>query len=120
MPKTNRVLFLAYLACLLGCDDEISSASRLRRVRLLAVQAEPPNPAFAQTTRLRPLVYLPPGESVTYEWSWCPVPTSSDDGYRCPVEQPALDQLAAQLGLTDIPPLFLGNTETIDFTNPFP
>jgi hypothetical protein len=102
-----------------ACDNEISSSSRLRRPRLLAVQAEPPNPAFGQATRLRPLVYLPAGQSVTYEWSWCPVPTSSDDGYRCPVDQAAVDNLAAQTGL-GIPPLALGNTETIEFTNPFP
>jgi hypothetical protein len=120
MSKPIPVLLLTCLAGLLACDNEISSASRLRRVRLLAVQAEPPNPALGQTTRLRPLVYLPPGESVTYEWSWCPVPTSSDDGYRCPVEQPALDELAARLGLAAVPPLFLGTTATIDFTNPFP
>jgi hypothetical protein len=104
----------------LACDEDISSASRLRRLRLLAVQAEPPNPAFGQTTRLRPLVYVPPGESVTYEWSWCPVPTSRDDGYPCPVDQAAVDNLAAASGLTGIPPLALGTTESVDFTNPFP
>lgn len=112
-------LLLALLG-LVACDNEISSSSRLRRPRLLAVQAEPPNPVFGQTTRLRPLVYLPAGQSVTYEWSWCPVPTSSDDGYRCPVDQAAVDNLAAQTGLVGIPPLALGNTETIEFTNPFP
>lgn len=111
---------LLVLLGLVACDNEISSSSRLRRSRLLAVQAEPPNPAFGQTTHLRPLVYLPAGQSVTYEWSWCPVPTSSDDGYRCPVDQAALDLLAAQTGLVGIPPLALGTTETIEFTNPFP
>jgi hypothetical protein len=120
MSKLTYLLFLAFLSGLIACDNDISSPSRLRRVRLLAVQAEPPNPAFGQSTRLRPLVYLPPGESVTYEWSWCPVPTTSDDGYQCPVDQAAVDQLAALAGLTGIPPLFLGTTETIEITNPFP
>lgn len=120
MPRPAIALLLFCLASSAACDNEISSASRLRRPRLLAVQAEPPNPAFGQTTRLRPLVYLPPGESVTYEWSWCPVPTTSENGYVCPVEQAAVDSLAAQAGLAGIPPLSLGSAESIDFTNPFP
>jgi hypothetical protein len=120
MQKITCVLALTFLTGLIACDNDISSASQLRRVRLLAVQAEPPNPAFGESTRLRPLVYLPPGESVTYEWSWCPVPTSSADGYRCPVDQAAVDNLAVLAGLTGLPPLFLGTTETIEFTNPFP
>jgi len=120
MPKPACVLFPILLLGLLACDNEISSASRLRRPRLLAVQAEPPNPAFGQTTRLRPLVYLPPGESVSYEWSWCPVPTTSENGYLCPVDQTAVDNLAAQAGLAGMPPLFLGTMDTIDFANPFP
>jgi hypothetical protein len=120
MRKPNWLLFLILVASLPACDEDISSASRLRRPRLLAVQAEPPNPAFGQTTRLQPLVYLPAGEAVSYEWSWCPAPTNSEDGYRCPVEQAALDNLAALTGLAGIPPLFLGITESIDFTNPFP
>jgi hypothetical protein len=36
------------------------------------------------------------------------------------VDQTAVDALAAQAGLVDLPPLVLGNTETIDFTNRFP
>jgi hypothetical protein len=119
LRPTSGWLLLVLLG-LAACDNDISSSSRLRRPRLLAVQAEPPNPAFGQATRLRPLVYLPAGQSVTYEWSWCPVPTSPDDGYRCPVDQAALDSLAVQAGLQAVPPLSLGSTEIIDFTNPFP
>lgn len=126
MPTSTRAPIVPCLVmvCLFtglgACDDSISSSSQLRRLRLLAVQAEPTNPAFGQTTVLRPLVYFPPGESATYEWSWCPVPTRSDDGYRCPVDQPALDTLAAQTGLSQIPALALGTTESVAFTNPFP
>ena len=120
MSRPAYFLILTLLAGLPACDEDISSASRLRRPRLLAIQAEPPNPAFGQTTVLLPLVYVPPGEVVTYEWSWCPVPTNSEDGYRCPVDQAAVDGIAARTGLAGIPPLFLGTTEAIDFTNPFP
>ena len=120
MSRLAYLLILTLLAGLSACDEDISSASRLRRPRLLAIQAEPPNPAFGQTTLLRPLVYVTPGEPLTYEWSWCPVPTRSDDGYRCPVDQAAADGIAALTGLAGIPPLFLGTAETIAFTNPFP
>jgi hypothetical protein len=113
-------LILSLLAGTVACDDDISSASRLRRLRLLAVQAEPPSPAVAETTWLRPLVYVPPGDGVTYEWSWCPVPTGPDNGYLCPVDQAAVDNLAALTGLAEIPPLFLGTAESIAFKNPFP
>ena len=52
MSKPACVLILTLVASLAGCEEDISSASRLRRPRLLAIQAEPPNPAFGQTTRL--------------------------------------------------------------------
>ena len=120
MSKPICALLLIFLTSPVACDNEISSASQLRRPRLLAVQAEPPNPIFGQSARLRPLVYLPPGESVTYEWSWCPVPTTSDDGYKCPIDQTAVDHVAVLAGLAEIPPLALGTTETVAFTNPFP
>jgi hypothetical protein len=119
MSRCSLLLVLLVLPHL-ACDDGISSASRLRRLRLLAVQAEPPNPALGVTTILRPLVYVPPGESVSYAWSWCPVPTRSENGYLCPVEQAAVDATAAELGLTGVPPLDLGAAESIAFTNPFP
>lgn len=120
MSRSFLVLLLFALVPHLACDDGISSASRLRRLRLLAVQAEPPNPAFGGTTVLRPLVYVPPGEGVSYAWSWCPVPTRSENGYLCPIDQAAVDAIAAQTGLVGLPPLDLGTAESITFTNPFP
>ena len=120
MQKHALVLISCLVVGSAACDNNISSASMLQRLRLLAIQAEPPNPALGQTTQLLPLVYVPPGESVTYEWSWCPVPTSSDDGYRCPVDQSAVDTIAAQSGIDGIPPLSLGTSESTSFANPFP
>lgn len=119
MAKPSIILILLCLAGL-ACESDISSASRLRRLRLLAVQAEPVSPLVGASTRLRPLVYVPAGEEVTYEWSWCPVPTSSDDGFACPLAQAGLDQIAADLGLVGVPPLNLGTSESVTFTNPFP
>jgi len=120
MPRRSYFLLLFLLAGPSACDDGVSSASQLKRLRLLAVQAEPPNPRLGESTVLRPLVYLPPGESVTYEWSWCPVPTSSQDGYACPVDQAAVDAMTEQAGLVGVPPLALGTGESATFTNPFP
>lgn len=120
MLRQSSFVLLCLLVGAPACDDGVSSASQLKRLRLLAVQSDPPNPRFGESTVLRPLVYLPPGESVTYEWSWCPVPTDSQSGYVCPVDQAALDAIAAQAGLTGVPPLALGTDEAITFTNPFP
>jgi hypothetical protein len=125
LPPRNRCMagLLALLCWLIGvpgCEAEISSASRLRRPRLLAIQAEPVNPPLGTSTTLRPLVYLPEGESVAYQWSWCPVPTHSENGFLCPFDQAALDRLAVAAGLGEVPPLALGTSETVRFTNPFP
>jgi hypothetical protein len=121
MTRLSFCLLLPLLAGVTACaDDDFPNEARLLRLRLLAIQAEPVNPTFGTTTRLRPLVYVPPGESVTYEWSWCPVPTNPNDGYICPIDQAAVDQIGAMTGLSGIPPLALGNGETVDFQNPFP
>lgn len=118
----TRPLALTILFCLasVACESDISSASRLRRLRLLAVQAEPVSPRYGTSTTLRPLVYVPVGEEVSYQWSWCPVPTSSDEGFACPLAQPDLDRLAADAGLVGVPPLDLGAAESVELTNPFP
>jgi hypothetical protein len=120
MLRQPCLLLLCLLLAPVACDDGVSSASRLQRLRLLAVQAEPPSPRFGDYTVLRPLVYLPPGETVSYAWSWCPVPTDSQNGYRCPVDQAQLDAIAARAGLDGVPPLALGAEESVTFKNPFP
>jgi len=108
------------LANTVGCGEELTPKTKLKSPRILAVQADPVNPGVGESSTFTPLVYLPPGETAAYSWSWCPVPTNPDDGYLCPLDQAGLDALTAALGLAGVPPLDLGTDSTAVFTNPFP
>jgi hypothetical protein len=124
---------LALFAC---SSSDFNTPTLLNKVRILAIQAEPPQPAAPDpvqgtpgaSTTLRALVYQPPlsadggadaGFSVTgYDWWWCPLPMNSTDPSQCPIKQPQADQLFA--GIPNVPPLHFGSQETATFTNPFP
>jgi hypothetical protein len=127
------------LTLLLGCsNNSFNTPQLLKTPRVLAIQAEPPQPSFGTSTTLRALIYLPPVHSdaatcagvdtaAKYQWSWCPVPTNSSDGYQCHLQQADVDALAQQLGLGQVPQLDpatgeidLGTGETATLTNPFP
>jgi hypothetical protein len=129
MRKT--ILFASTLA-LVGCGNrDFNKPELLNQPRILAVQAEPPQPSFGTATTLRTLVYQPPltansencpnpSAAPTYQWSWCPWPTSANDNYACPTPESDFDQLYAGLGLGTAPAFDLGTSATATFTNPFP
>jgi hypothetical protein len=131
--------FVSALTVLLGCsNNSFNTPQLLTTPRVLAIQAEPPQPNFGSSTTLRALIYLPPVHSdastcagvdiaAQYQWSWCPVPASSSDGYQCHLQQADVDAFARQLGLAEVPQLDpatgeidLGTGETATLTNPFP
>ena len=114
----KHVLFASTLA-LVGCSDRnFNKPALLFEPRILAVQAEPPQPSQGTSATLRALVYLPDsGAGATYRWSWCPLPVDSDD--QCPIGQAEFDQVYNALGLGTAPSLDLGTGETASFTNPF-
>ena len=114
----KNVLFASALA-LVGCGDRnFNKPERLFEPRILAVQAEPPQPSHGTSATLRALVYFPDsGAGTTYKWGWCPLPVNSDD--QCPIGQPEFDQIYTALGLGTAPSLDLGTGETASFTNPF-
>jgi hypothetical protein len=109
---------------LLACSNRNFNTPQLLDVpRVLAIQAEPPQPRVGQATTLQALVYLPPGdlgENATYHWSWCPLPTSSNSNYKCPIDQAGFDQIAASIGFGTAPSLDLGTGKTATLVNPFP
>jgi hypothetical protein len=123
------LLPLPLLACV---DPNFNKPGLLKLPRVLAVQAEPPQPSVGTSTTLRALIYLPTsaGDAATgaggdtgpqYEWSWCPLPTTSMNGYACPIQdQTEWDQLFTLLGLHGVSPRILGTGETATLTNPFP
>jgi hypothetical protein len=136
MKSTTTVMAGAALALFACSPSGFNTPTLLNKPRILAIQAEPPQPAAPDpvlgtpggSTTLRALVYQPPPSvdggtaepSVTYDWWWCPLPMSSTDPSQCPIKkQEDADQLFA--GIPNIPPLHFGsNEETATFTNPFP
>lgn len=132
MRRTTTVMAGTALALLACSSSDFNTPARLNKVRILAIQADPAQPALGASTTLRALVYQPPpsadgtdaGVSVTgYSWSWCPLPMSPTDPSQCPIspsDDVAANQLFASLGITGAPPLDLGPGETATFTNPFP
>ena len=131
--KSTTTLMAGVALALFGCSSsDFNTPTKLNKVRILAIQADPAQPALGSSTTLRALVYQPPpsadggtdaGVSVTgYSWSWCPLATSSADGFACPIGQDAANQLFAGLGIVGTPPLDLGtgDSASITFPNPFP
>jgi hypothetical protein len=135
----RKTLVLVTSLALFGCNNRnFNTPQLLKTPRVLAIQAEPPQPSFGTSTTLRALIYLPPVHSdaatcagvdtaAQYQWSWCPIPTSSSDGYQCHLKQADVDALAGQLGLGQVLQLDpatneidLGTGETATLTNPFP
>jgi hypothetical protein len=134
MKSTTPVMVGVALA-LLGCSSsDFNTPTLLNKPRILAIKADPAQPALGASTTLSALVYQPPPSAdadagagadagigvIGYSWSWCPLATSSIDGFTCPIGQDAANQLFAGLGIVDAPPLDLGPGETATFKNPFP
>src|SRR5512140_2384264 len=116
--RRTLAYFVAFVLPGLGCSSDFDPDWRLGKARVLAVQADPPQPRFGSSTTLRALLYLPAHEAPVYHWSWCPAPTSADDGFACPIDQVGFDKLLG-LGLDQAPSLDLGAGETATLTNVF-
>jgi hypothetical protein len=113
---------LGLATVLAACGDDFTPYSKLDRLRVLAVAAEPPTPLPGQTTTVSALVFAPAGGSPSYHWTWCPAEAPASRQYQCALD-PAL---AAQLftpfldpTVATLPPLDLGQQATATLTNPF-
>ncbi len=118
MTMLSRALLVSGLSLALGCSGDFDPDFRLSKTRVLAIQAEPPQPAFGSSTTLRALLYVPDDETPSYRWSWCPAPTRAEDAFACPLDQAGFERL---LGLPAglAPSLDLGSGETAVLPNPF-
>jgi len=112
-----------YISCLVvlalataTCSDDFTPYNRLLGLRVLALQSEPVSPTFGQTTTLTPLVFAPPGEVVSYSWSWCPLAGPASQNAPCLVEEA---QFAGFVG-SSVPAYNLGTEATATFTNKIP
>jgi len=133
MRKTVLLASLLAVALVACGGRDFDKPGLLEKPRILAVKAEPPQPSFGQTTTLSALVYQPPLDRVaekcptpgatTYQWRWCPVAMVADtqnNTYTCPFPEDGFQQLYSAMGLGAPPPFYLGEGETMSFTNPFP
>lgn len=114
-----------------ACGPEFAPYNEVSDFRVLAVRADIPWLAQGQVATLDALVYTPsPDDEVTYQWSWCPFPTSSSDGNECALTQEELqeivDEAVAQIpdipeGVTfQVPPFDLGTEPSVQFPYPAP
>lgn len=103
-----------------GCGgDDFDPYNRVNTLRVLAIASDPVAPVDGESTTLTPFVYTRPGESeLSYAWSWCPVPISTDDGGGCAISEGEVQELAGQTGL-NIPPFDLGSEPTAKFDDTF-
>jgi hypothetical protein len=132
----RKNLLLASVLALFGCGNRnFNRPDLLTEPRILAIQAEPPQPTVGTSTTLRALVYQPPVTNdggacpdpgtapTTYAWSWCLLPyvLDTNNNYVCPINQASMDQVLAALGAGTATPLDDFSTdETANLTNPFP
>ena len=108
-------------ASLAGCGASFDSPILLTKLRLLALQAAPVNPAQGETTTMTPLIYSPSDAPLELAWSWCPLLGQANDGYVCPISYDDASTMLAAAGVTAPLPAFdLGTGPTVSFTNPFP
>ncbi len=80
MPRhpARRLLALALalpaLGPLTGCLEELPEPSKIDRLRVLAIRAEPPEAMPGEAVQLSALVVDPAGRTVTTQWSACLLP----------------------------------------------
>jgi hypothetical protein len=101
-----------------GCGDQTPSPSLVEDLRVLAVQAQPPELLFdrdpgagPQAVTFKALVIDPRGGPMGYDWAFCPVESSqtcADFDQRkaaaAPAAQPLLDAAHAQVNHGQAPP----------------
>jgi hypothetical protein len=99
-----------------GCTEDFDPYNRLTGLRVLAIRSEPPMPGPGETAALSALVYAPAGDPATgYEWSWCPLAGSPNEGHPCLVTPDQIAELAAA-GVT-LPSFDLGSEPTASLTH---
>lgn len=102
-----------------GCGEEFAPKWRVQEYRLLAIQADPVTLKPGETTTLRVLDWAPEGTELSYEWEWCPVKTSAQNSYRCPLG----DLQGDNGGMSAAPPadpsyFELGSGESVEIPYP--
>jgi hypothetical protein len=111
-------LAIALALAVSGCGEDFDPFNRINTLRVLAIKADPPSPGPGETTILSTLVFTPPAlmgdagpPTISYQWSWCPLPGSANEGYPCTVSEQELQSMAMQAGIA-VPRYDLGTGPT--------
>jgi hypothetical protein len=117
------IVAFSLAAALAGCGEDFDPFNRINTLRVLAIKAEPASPGPGETTTLSTLIFTPPAlmgdggpAPVTYQWSWCPLPGSANQGYPCSVSEAELQSMAMQAGIA-VPRYDLGTGATAMLTH---
>jgi hypothetical protein len=111
---TKHVLILSGAVLLASCSNSFDPYNKLIGFRVLAVKAEPPDLAPAQTSSVSVLTYDDVEEPTAFSWSWCPFANGVDQGYSCAVTH---DQIVKATGVP-LPSFDLGSGPTARFEYP--
>lgn len=88
-PSSSLALAVAAAvgsASLAGCAEDFTPASVLEEVRVLALLADPLEAGPGDEVAVRAVVYEDPADPVAAErWSFCPLTTGAQGGFRCVV-----------------------------------
>ncbi len=78
-----------------GCGRQFEPYWRVDKLRVMAVKGDPVVARAFEPVTLSALVWAPPGQEISYFWSWCPVRTSAGDDFECPLDEDLLEDLGA-------------------------
>jgi hypothetical protein len=84
---------LAAVGLASGCGEGFEPYWKISKFRILAVKASPVTLQPDRLTVLRVLAHNPSGAPVTYRWEWCPLGTSAQQRYACPLDSGELEQV---------------------------
>ena len=118
--RTLAVCILAAVT-LVACPPDFTPYWKVDKLRVMAIKADPVVAKYMEPVTLSALVYAPPGQEVTYDWSWCPIRPSAQNDYECFIERDDFQDLIADEEQDQIPEdIFnLGDGEEAIFVNPF-
>lgn len=91
---TALLLLCALLSAQLGCGEAFDPYWRIDKLRVLAIQADPPTLKPGAAAQLNALVFSPDDAPITYQWQWCPFRTTPQNDYECPFTR---EELIAQI-----------------------
>ncbi len=119
MKNLKQTLIVTVIALLApACGGDFDPYSRVKTLRVLGIQSEPPAPAPGKTATFKALVYTPkPDAELSYEWSWCPLAGPARDGYPCLITVADITKLAGEAAAATLPPYNLGTGPTAMFTH---